>query len=186
IEKYDVKYKWQVKGGKIISGQNTYQIVFLRDSNEFNVKFEIDGLPKNCINTSFESSVIDLPTPRQVDEFGKVSQGDKKARMDNYFVELQNNPTAEGVIKLQNDIDLMTHFKFLTNYIKLRNFDKTRVSFIIADINEQQTQLWIIPAGAENPKCEDCLIIKAKDFDKLENLFRPKPVIKKIKKIKKL
>ncbi|MDQ3750461.1 MAG: hypothetical protein M3367_15815, partial [Acidobacteriota bacterium] len=42
IEKYDVKYKWQVKGGKIISGQNTYQIVFLRDSNEFNVKFEID------------------------------------------------------------------------------------------------------------------------------------------------
>ncbi|MDQ3750189.1 MAG: hypothetical protein M3367_14435, partial [Acidobacteriota bacterium] len=58
---------------------------------------------------------------------------------------------------------------------------KTRVSFIIAGKNEQQTQLWIIPAGAEYPKCEDCLIIKAEDFDKLENLFRPKPVIKKRK-----
>ena len=182
IEKYNVGYKWQAKGGKIISGQNTYQVAFLRDSSETDIKIEVDGLPKNCANTYSESSVIDYVLPLRIDEFGKISQGDKKARMDNFFVELQNNPAAEGVIKLQDDNDLMTHLRFLSNYIKVRNFDKTRVSFIIADENEQQTQLWIIPPGAENSKCEDCSIIKAEDFDKLENLFRPKPTTNKRKK----
>ena len=190
-EKYNIEYIWTVENGKIIEGQGTNSLKFLPNEggNEISstVRLEIRGFPKQCTNTASASLSIHIlrppaPTTDPVDEYGKVSSGDEKARMDNFFTQLLNDPTAEGIIKVPNDKDLMRHLAFLNNYTNFRNFDKTRISFLVANKNEQLTQLWVIPAGAEMLKCEDCLIIKAEDFEKLEKLFQPKPTSKKRKK----
>lgn len=183
----DVKYVWTVSRGEILKGQGSSQIELLTAEQDqgtnVTVSLTLSGLSKDCAATVSEVvSVIDIPEGHPVDEFGKITSGEKKARMDNYFIGLQNDPTAEGIIMLQNDNDLMPLLKFLSNYIKFRNFDKTRITFAITDKNKQQTQLWVVPAGAEDPKCEDCLNIKAEDFDKLEKLFQLKPKTKKRKK----
>ncbi len=185
--KYNIEYIWTVKNGKIIEGQGTNSLRILPDvrGSEINstVTLEIKGLLKQCTNTISESLVIFIyRISFQVGEYGKVQSGEEKSRIDNFFIELQNDPTAEGIIKVQDDKDLMRHLTFLSFYTRLRNYDKTRISFFIASTNEQQTQLWIIPAGAEMLKCDDCLIIKMEDFEKLRNLFKPKPITKKRKK----
>jgi hypothetical protein len=186
-EKYNTEYIWTVRNGKIIEGQGTNSLKFLPDEGGSEmistVTLEIKGLPKQCTNTFSENFYIFIsPSSIQVDEYGKVPNGDEKARMDSFFVQLQNDPTAEGIIKVGNDKDLMRHLTFLSNYTRLRNFDRTRISFLIASGNEHLTQLWIIPAGAEMLDCDDCLIIKVEDFEKLQKLFQPNPTTKKRKK----
>jgi hypothetical protein len=45
------------------------------------------------------ANAVGVPmTPRKIDEFGSICCGDEKARLDNYAVELQSDPTAQGYI----------------------------------------------------------------------------------------
>lgn len=174
IEKYDVKYKWSVKGGKIINGENTRSIIFLREANEYSINLDIEGLPKNCSDSIYESGVHDSPNSILVDEFEKLPQSEEKARMDKFFSELQNNPLSNGLIVIANDQNVVNELELLNSYIQERKFDKARISFLITNDIKELTRMLIIPKGAENPFFKDSLIIKAEDFDQLKNLFRPK------------
>ncbi len=182
IENYNVKYKWTVKGGNIIAGNNTKAIIFLRESSEYSVAVEVEGLPKNCARSAAQSGVFDPPLPKMIAEFGKIPSGETKAIMDAFFIELQNDPTAEGLTVISDNKNSINQIKSLNNYIGLRGYDKTRISFLITNKLREQTRLFIIPAGANNPTYENNLIIEAEEFEKLENFFRPKPITKKRKK----
>ena len=50
----------------------------------------------------FSASVLfgqeSIPTPRLFDQFSKVTAEDRSARFDNLFVELQNDPNAQGFV----------------------------------------------------------------------------------------
>jgi hypothetical protein len=37
-------------------------------------------------------------TPRKVDEYGAINCEDEMARLDNYAIELQNDPSAQAVV----------------------------------------------------------------------------------------
>ena len=180
IDQYKVKYNWSVdtpENIEIIAGQGTKILIVLRKSDDVtNIFLEIEGLPKNCKNTDGDSiPAIDPPLITQIDEFGKITQGDKKARMDNFFIALNNNPNASGIIVISSDQDSANQLKFYNNYFNLKKFDKTRVVFVITDEIKESTQLFIIPLGAEKPTFENSLTIQVEDFDRLKNLFLPKP-----------
>lgn len=101
------------------------------------------------------------PEALMAEEFGKIPNGDFRSRMDNFFVELQNNPDSRGlIINYGSKREVAAREKLIKNHIFFRKFDDSRISFINGGYsNEIKTQFWRVPEGAENPKPEPTAFI---------------------------
>ena len=42
--------------------------------------------------------ITEAQGPRKIDEYGNIRFNDEKARLDNFAIELQNDPTAQGYL----------------------------------------------------------------------------------------
>lgn len=105
------------------------------------------------------------------DEFGDTCCNDEKARLDNFAVQLQNEPTATGYIifyggrgygylcghdgrRLPRRGEAEARASRLKPYITSAwaNFDAARIVVVNGGYRERWTaELWIVPAGAEPP-----------------------------------
>jgi len=84
---------WKVSVGEIVSGQKTNNIeVKLNDTSAKRIAayVEVGGLPFPCPKVFSESSEINDKL-YQVDEFGMATNGDVKARLQNFYYTLHNN-----------------------------------------------------------------------------------------------
>lgn len=99
--------------------------------------------------------------PQKFDEFDSVSFDDDKARLDNFVVQLQNNPDAQAYIILYQGTDRVsvkqrnveTLSKRTLDYlVKTRGLDPRRV-WIVKGGTRPKTmyQLFIVPPGAPTP-----------------------------------
>src|SRR5690606_26323040 len=94
----DVTYNWSVDRGVIESGQGTPSISVRtsRDDAGQSVRATVTlgGLDPNCPcdNEASETGPVDTaPEAILVDEFGRLANDDVRARLDAFFLELQNN-----------------------------------------------------------------------------------------------
>jgi hypothetical protein len=95
-------YNWDVSAGTITSGQGTSSVTV--DTTGFaglavTATVEVGGLPESCP----ESTSCTLAIPQfifhdKIDEYGNIKFEDEKARLDNYAIELQNDPEFVGYI----------------------------------------------------------------------------------------
>ncbi len=99
-ETLNLKYNWTISSGEIIEGQGTQVIrvlepkIFAGESLKATV--EVTNLPKECetVTASETFAIAILHSHRRVDEFSMSASQIDKARLDNLFIELQNNPLA--------------------------------------------------------------------------------------------
>jgi hypothetical protein len=97
-------YNWSVSAGTISSGQGTSTITV--DTNglggqSVTATVNIGGADPSCTGTtaSCTTSVKVAPPPaRKFDEYGNIRFNDEKARLDNYAIQLQNEPGSQGTI----------------------------------------------------------------------------------------
>jgi hypothetical protein len=95
-------YNWDVSAGTITSGQGTSSITV--DTTGLSgltvtATVEVGGLPESCPrSTSCTSAVPQFIFHDKVDEYGNIKFEDEKARLDNYAIELQNDPEFVGYI----------------------------------------------------------------------------------------
>lgn len=95
---------------------------------------------------------------RKTDEFGYASECDLRGRMDNFLVELQNEPESKGyIIFYQGKDALPAHYntqgrKIYLTLVKLRKFDESRIVLINSFREERVTEFWIVPPGGEIPQ----------------------------------
>ncbi len=173
---HDFKYEWLVKNGKLLIGQGTTSIKVLNESTDGVLAlFTINGLPANC-DAAFSATTATICRAPVIliDEYGKISQAEEAVKLSNLFDRVvEYGESAEAVIKLGEGKRLNARLRFLHSYLNSINLDKTRVTFAINRNKQQQTAFYIIPSRLEIPDCEDCLIIKAEDLEKHENLIRP-------------
>jgi hypothetical protein len=101
------------------------------------------------------------PSARMVDEFRTAGNNCEEgfARLDSYFVELENNPMDEGLIVISGDeLDATAarrREQQLLNHFTFRKFDRTRVRVIRAAARTNATtQFWLVPPGADMPEIE--------------------------------
>lgn len=190
FKSYKIKYLWAASGGKITRGQGTSAIELtpgLKDEgyNIF-VTVKLDGLPENCLNTmthTFAVSRRATDTP-WFDLFGKVSKNDLFGRLDNYFVALRNDWTAEGLIVLEFDkaetrAKKIKRLNLILEHLNRRKFDKSRLKFFLAEADEELTKLYIVPQGVKITQVlsetEAQSIIKGEELEKkTKELFPPK------------
>jgi hypothetical protein len=92
-----------------------------------------------------------------VDEFGDVCSEDLMARMDNFMIQINNNPTARGLVVFHGRTDTEGRNLKLADYIARR---PTRPGVGLPKLpiirgenrNKQLIQFWLVPPGAPEPK----------------------------------
>jgi hypothetical protein len=157
-----VTYNWTVDRGTIESGQGTPSIT-VRTSredagNNVNARVELGGLDPacSCPNSANETApVAGLPEAVLVNEFGKMSNDDIRAQLDNFFAELANNPNNQGyIINYGTDREIAARERLIQNHIAFRKFDRSRITLVRGGVSPDgvvHTKMYRIPPGAENP-----------------------------------
>ena len=156
-------YNWTVSNGTIASGQGTSTIDFdmseVQGDSTVTATVNVGGFARECsTSSSCTSSVMKKPEARKMDEYGKIALKDENARLDNYAVELMNDPTAQGYIiayggRASRAGDAKKRADRAKAYmVKTRGLDAQRVVTIDGGLREEPgTELWIVPSGAQAP-----------------------------------
>jgi hypothetical protein len=118
----------------------------------------IGGLDPNCNCATTDSETIgvaDKPTASLVDEFGRAVDDDVKARVDNFYIQLNNNPTAQGyIINYGTPAQIRARRTQIMKAINFRRYDASRVVFVDGPNTGTgvNTKFYLVPAGADVPQ----------------------------------
>lgn len=164
IEKSRPIYDWSVSNGEIISGQGTRSIQVKTSPNSqgnLTVQVRVTAQAGGYLNGSVTESCIipfeDLPVPVLKDEFAFSVQGELKARLDAYFIELANNPSDQGYIFIfpKSAAEQARIERIIRDFIGWRKYDPSRVTTVIGEKSSRTIlQFWLKPPGADAPKPE--------------------------------
>jgi hypothetical protein len=133
-------------------------------------------------NSFAQNSTCDK-NPEIVDEYPASMPGSQKSNIQNFSDLLKITPKCVATIRIlsKSKDDFFKQIKRLEKAFAFTQFPIERLNYSI-DFNSRQEkiQYWISLPNATVPDCEDCIVIRGKDFSKLLELF--KPIVKKQKK----
>jgi hypothetical protein len=114
--------------------------------------------------------------PEIVDEYSASMPGSQKSNIQNFSDLLKITPKCVATIRIlsKSKDDFFRQIKRFEKAFVFTQFPIDRLTYSI-DFNNQQEkiQYWINLPNAIIPECEDCIIIRGKDFSKILELFRP-------------
>ena len=157
-------YNWTVSNGHILSGQGTSSITV-----------DTAGLAGQTINANVDVGGYGTPCPascsvslpieeisKKFDEYYDIARNDEKARLDNYAIELQNEPGRQGYIivypaRKAKSNDAQQRAQRISDYlINSRGIDPSRFTVKIGAARDSWlTELWVVPQGAAPPLPKD-------------------------------
>lgn len=121
--------------------------------------------------------------PEIVDEYSALLPGSQKSNIHNFSDLLKTTLKCVATIRIlsKSKDDFFKQIKRFEKAFVFTQFPIERLTYSI-DFNNQQEkiQYWISLPNAIIPECEDCIIIRGKDFSKILELFRP--LVKKQKR----
>jgi hypothetical protein len=154
-------FNWTVSAGTIIEGQGTDTI-----------RVDTTGLAGQTVKASLSmggytpdcaaSCAITIPLPevkrRKFDEYPSIARNDEKARLDNFAVELQGDPTATAYIivypgRSGKTGDVQRHIARQVDYlVNSRGIDAHRIVTLTGRTKDElMVELWLVPQGAKPP-----------------------------------
>jgi hypothetical protein len=157
-------YNWSVSAGTISSGQGTSTITV--DTNglagqSVTATVSIGGADPSCTGTtaSCTTSIKTPPQqPRKFDEYGNIRFNDEKARLDNFAIQLQNDPTATATIIVFGSCagEGQQRGDRAKDYlVNTRGIEAGRITVVDGGCRSDLTvQLWIVPSGAAAPEVD--------------------------------
>ena len=154
-------FNWTVSAGRIIEGQGTASIKVDTTGlagQTLSATLSMGGYPLDCS----ASCSISFPVPlkcKKFDEFGEIARNDEKARLDNYAIELQNDPSRTAYVIVypgqgNRSEQVQTQRTRIVDYlVNSRGFNAGRIITIVGPPrDEMMVELWTCPQGATPPK----------------------------------
>ena len=136
----DVTYNWTVSDGTIESGQGTSSITVRTTTTmaggNVTATVEISGSALDpechCVTTASETApVAGKETSTTVDEFGPQKDDEVKARVDNFYIQLNNNPNASGyIINYGTPAQIKARKAQINKAINFRKYDASRIHWV--------------------------------------------------------
>lgn len=158
----NLTYNWTVDAGEISSGQGTPSIVVNvpteMSGGNITATVELGGIDPacNCPKTASETAPVgEKATFNQVDEFGNVPNDEVKARVDIFYIQLNNNPNAQGyIINYGTPAQIRRRRQQIVSAINFKQYDASRVTFVDGGDrgNGPETKFFLVPPGADNPQ----------------------------------
>jgi hypothetical protein len=171
----DLQFLWSVSGGVIESGQGSKEMI-VRTSRadagqNVHAKITVKGILIGCDAVGTESGPVAdlLPCGLASDEFGpSLKPNDMKGRLDNFFQELANNPSNEGVILFrftENEQADRTNprLELIVKHAKFRKVDLARLVFKFEAREDVYTLLYRVPENGAAP-CPECVTIHGREL----------------------
>lgn len=154
-------YNWTVSAGTIISGQGTDTIkvdTTNTGGEAVTATLSVGGYNLDCTASCTLIPALPKPASRKFDEFPDISRNDEKARLDNFMIELQNDPSATGYVivypgRASKRNEVQDHFTRVVEYlVHSRQLDKSRIVTLEGPKKDHLfVELWITPQGATPP-----------------------------------
>jgi len=154
-------YNWSVSAGTISSGQGTSTITVDTaglSGQSVTATVSIGGADPSCTGTtaSCTTSIKTPPAqPRKFDEYGNIRFNDEKARLDNYAIQLQNEPGSTGTIIVYGSCagEAQQRGDRAKDYlVNTRGIEAGRITVVDGGCRADLTvQLWVVPQGATAP-----------------------------------
>ena len=157
-------YNWSVSAGTISSGQGTSTITVDTTGaggQSVTATVSIGGADPSCNNTaSCTTAVKPPPVPaRKFDEYGNIRFNDEKARLDNYAIQLQNEPGSTGTIIVYGSCagEAQQRGDRAKDYlVNTRGIEAGRITVVDGGCRaELKVQLWIVPQGSTAPAADE-------------------------------
>lgn len=155
-------YNWTVSAGRIIEGQGTPSIkVDTKGLAGQTVKatFSVDGYPQDCSAICLVQIPLPNRTCKKFDEFPDIQRNDEKARLDNFAVELQNDPASTAYVIVYPGTrgpaaEAQKRASRIVDYlVNTRQLDTQRIVTIVGSPrNELMVELWVCPQGLTPPR----------------------------------
>lgn len=153
-------YHWTVSAGQISDGQGTRTI-----------HVDTTGLAGQTVTATLSVGGYDLdysatctvqvPVPvlcKKFDEFPAIAYNDEKARLDNYAIELQNDPTATAYVIVYpgqrgRPGEVQKHPTRIVDYlVNSRGINAQRIVTLVGPSRDELVvELWVCPQGANPP-----------------------------------
>ena len=161
----DYTYTWKVSQGDIIDGQGT-PVIRVQTSEGMAGQNIVAMVTigntcsgANCNNTAMETGSIDVGkrTSTERERFGPLPNDDVKARIQNLYIDLNNNPSDRAVIiNYGSAKDIAKREKQIRDAIKFLKQDASRVTLVRGGDNGSgiETVVFIVPSGADAPTPE--------------------------------
>ena len=155
-------YNWTVSSGTITSGQGTSSITVDTTGvggGSVTATVEVGGVDPSCNRTaSCTVQVKQRVGPRKFDEYGNIRFNDEKARLDNYAIQLQNNPSDRATIIGYGACDgegLNRANRAKDYLVNTRGIDAGRIDTVDGGCrSELHVELWLVPSGATAPAAD--------------------------------
>lgn len=154
-------FNWAVSAGAIARGQGTDSILIFAPGETGTVTATVDvsGYERRCLTSaSCTTTLLVRAVARKMDAYGNIKFCDEEARLDNFAIELQDNPGAEGYIIFYDSRHTKTdeaqrHAERALSYlVETRGIDRSRVAVANGGLRESlMIELWLIPVGAVPP-----------------------------------
>jgi hypothetical protein len=153
-------FNWTVSAGRIIEGQGTASIKVDTTGlagQTLRATLSMGGYPLDCS----ASCSISFPVPlkgKKFDEFGELARNDEKARLDNFAIDLQNDPSSTAYVIIYpgqggRSGQVQTQRTRIVDYlVNSRGFDAGRIVTIVGPPRvDMIVELWTVPQGATPP-----------------------------------
>jgi hypothetical protein len=188
VENYQAKnlaYNWTVSAGKILRGQGTPTVSVSTEKWEdvnTTATAEIKGLPEGCENeVSLTASLIIDWVTTLLDEYGKFSLAEEKARLDKIDTEFLLKTYAQlyFVIYLTNKQELeeiKSRVLGIESYLsETRKIPKDNILFVFSEGDAYRTEIFLVPPGAKPPDIENRIELDLQRQDQTTKKTAQKP-----------
>ena len=153
-------YNWTVSAGRIIDGQGTGTIHVDTTGlagQTVTATLTMGGYNLDCSATC----TVQFPVPvtcRKFDEFPAIAYNDEKARLDNYAIELQNDPTSTAYVIVYPGTrgrpgEVQKETTRIVDYlVNSRGINAQRIVTLVGPARDElMSELWLCPQGANPP-----------------------------------
>ncbi|MGH9875440.1 MAG: hypothetical protein ACRD9S_23535 [Pyrinomonadaceae bacterium] len=153
-------YSWSVSAGRIIDGQGTDTIYVDTTGlagQSVTASLSVGGYNLDCSATC----TVNFPVPvecKKFDEFPTIAYNDIKARLDNYAIELQIDPTATAYVIVYPGVrgrpgEVQKNTTRIVDYlVNSRGINAQRIVTLVGPQRDVLlVELWLCPQGAKPP-----------------------------------
>ena len=162
------EFKWKVSVGTITTGQGTEEIsvdTVGLGGLEVMVTVELSGAPLGCKGSASKTMQVKpatLTCGLPFDRYGDLKFSDEKARLDNFSIQLLNEPLSTGMILMSAGRETFENetterlARAKSYLVDVRETDPSRIVTIDCGFSQDLSiQLYIVPVGVTAPVCSN-------------------------------